>query len=156
MRKDVRYFAVWLTAFLFSITSWAQTQTINGTVTSTATGEGLANVSVQVKSGSQGTTTDASGRFALTVPSLPVTLVITSVGFETQEITVNSTNAVVVNFVPATTIGQEVVVSASRTPQRLLEAPVTVDRVSAVTIRNAPAANYYDFIGNLKGVDVVT
>ncbi|HYO21218.1 MAG TPA: TonB-dependent receptor, partial [Flavisolibacter sp.] len=156
MRKSTRFFAVWLTALLFSLSSWSQNVTVTGTVTSTATGEAVSNVSVKVKGGTQGTTTDASGRFSLPVPSLPVTLEISSVGFETQEVPVSSTSNVIINFAPSAVIGQEVVVSASRTPQRLLEAPVTVDRVSAVTIRNAPAANYYDIVGNLRGVDVVT
>lgn len=156
MRKSNRFFAVWLTAILFSLSSWAQNVTVQGRVTSTATGENVANVTVKIKNGEQGTSTDASGRFTLTVPSLPVTLVITSVGYESQEILVNSTSPVIVNFVPSAIIGQEVVVSASRTPQRLLEAPVTVERVSAVAIRNAPVANYYDIVQNIKGVDVVT
>src|SRR5829696_1649250 len=156
MRKSSRFFAVYLTALLFSISSWAQNVTITGRITSTATGEDVSNVSVKVKDGTIGTTTDASGRFSLSVPSLPVKLILTSVGYETQEISVNSTSPLVINFAPSAIIGQEVVVSASRTPQRLLEAPVTVDRVSALTIRNAPAANYYDYVGNLRGVDVVT
>jgi outer membrane receptor protein involved in Fe transport len=156
MRKSTRFFAVWLTALLFSLSSWAQNVTVTGRITSTATGEDVANVSVKVKDGTIGTTTDATGRFTLSVPSLPVTLVITSVGYETTEYRVTSTSPVTINFTPSNIIGQEVVVSASRTPQRLLEAPVTVERVSAVTIRNAPSANYYDFVGNLKGVDMVT
>jgi outer membrane receptor protein involved in Fe transport len=156
MRKSTRFFTVWLVAILFSLSSWAQNVTVTGRISSTATGENVSNVSVKVKDGTIGTTTDANGSFSLSVPSLPVTLVITSVGYETQEIRVNSATPVVVNFVPSAIIGQEVVVSASRTPQRILEAPVTVDRVSAVTIRNAPSANYYDYVGNLRGVDVVT
>jgi len=156
MRKSNRFFAVWLTAILFSLSSWAQNVTVQGRVTSTATGENVSNVTVKVKDEAHGTSTDATGRFTLTLPSLPVTLVFTSVGYESQEILVNSTSPVIVNFVPSAIIGQEVVVSASRTPQRLLEAPVTVERVSAVAIRNAPVANYYDIINNIKGVDVVT
>jgi len=156
MRESIRLAAVWLAVFLFSITSWAQNVTVSGRITSTATGENVANVSVKVKDGTQGTTTDETGRFSLPVPSLPVTLIISSVGFETQELSVNSTSPLTINFVPTAVIGEEVVVAASRTPQRLLEAPVTIDRVSSATIRNAPSANYYDFVGNLKGVDVVT
>lgn len=156
MRKSTRFFAVWLTALLFSLSSGAQNVTVTGRITSTATGENVSNVSVKVKDGTAGTTTDATGRFSLPVPSLPVVLVITSIGYETQEITVNTSSPITVNFTPSALIGQEVVVSASRTPQRLLEAPVTVERVSAATIRNAPAANYYDLVNNLKGVDVVT
>jgi hypothetical protein len=156
MRKSSRSGALWLTVFLFSITSWSQNVTVSGRITSTGTGENVSNVSIKVKDATSGTTTDETGRFSLAVPSLPVKLVLSSVGFETQEIIVSSTSPVTVNFVPAAIIGEEVVVSASRTPQRILEAPVTVERVSSTMIRNAPAANYYDFVGNLKGVDVVT
>ena len=156
MRKGTRYFAVFLTAVFFSFSAWSQNVKVSGRVSSTGTGENVSAVTVKVKDGTGGTSTDAAGRFTLSVPALPVTLSLSSVGYETQEITVNSSSPVVVNFVPSSIIGQEVVVSASRTPQRLLEAPVTVERVSAATIRNAPAANYYDVIGSLKGVDVVS
>jgi outer membrane receptor protein involved in Fe transport len=156
MRKSIRFFAVFFAATIFSFSAWAQNVSVSGRITSTATGENVSAVSVKVKDGTTGTTTDATGRFQLIVPALPVTLVISSVGYETQEVSVSSASAIIVNFVPSSIIGQEIVVSASRTPQRLLEAPVTVERVSAVTIRNAPAANYYDIISNLKGVDAVT
>ena len=156
MRKGLRFFAVLLAAVFFSLSSWSQNVKLTGRVSSTATGENVANVSVKLKDASVGTSTDSAGRFVLTVPSLPVTLVVSSVGYETQEIVVNSTSHITVNFAPSTVIGQEVVVSATRTPQRILEAPVSIERVSAVTIRNSPAPNYYDVVTNLKGVDVVT
>ncbi len=155
MRKSIRLCAVFIAAILLHVTSWAQNVTVSGRITSTGSGENVGSVSVKVKDGTVGTTTDATGYFKLSVPSLPVTLVISSVGFETQELTVNSTAPVVINFVPASVIGQEIVVSATRTPERILEAPVTIERVSAATIRNAPSANYYDIVTNLKGVDAV-
>ena len=61
-----------------------------------------------------------------------------------------------VAFKPASTLGQEIVVAASRVPERILESPVSIERVSAANIRNAPAANFYDVITTLKGVDVTT
>jgi outer membrane receptor protein involved in Fe transport len=53
-------------------------------------------------------------------------------------------------------MGQEVVVSATRSAQRILDAPVTVERMSSATIRNVPAPSYYEAINNLKGVDMHT
>lgn len=155
MRKSLRFCAVFFAAIIFSFTVSAQAVTLTGKVTSTGTGENVGSATVKVKDGPQGTTTDANGAFRISVPSLPVTLVISSVGYETQEIVVNTVSALNVNFVPASIIGQEVVIAAARAPERILEAPVTIERVSAVTIRNAPAANYYDIITNLKGVDAV-
>jgi hypothetical protein len=53
------------------------------------------------------------------------------------------------------TLGDEVVVAASRVPERILESPVSIERISNAAIRNTPAVNYYDMITNLKGVDAV-
>jgi outer membrane receptor for ferrienterochelin and colicin len=93
----------------------------------------------------------------LKVNQLPVVLVFSSVGFENQEVTVSDASQPVnVDFKVNTTLGQEVVVAASRVPQRLLEAPVTVERLSATTLKNIPAPSYYEAITNLKGVDVHT
>lgn len=156
MRKNLLLLAFLLLATIFFIPAQAQNVRVSGRVTTSVTGENLGGVSVKVRNSTLGTLTDSSGRFQLSVPSLPVILILSSVGFETQEISVSSTaNPISVSFVPSTIFGQEVVVSASRTPQRILEAPVTIERVSAATIRNAPVSNYYDVITNLKGVDAV-
>src|ERR1043165_3993182 len=100
MRKRLRIMALSLTAILFSIVSQAQDIPVNGRVTSTATGEVVVGASVKVKGGSIGTETDATGRVHLTVPSLPVTLLISSVGYEPQEIDVTSSAPLIVNFNP--------------------------------------------------------
>ncbi|MDB5208618.1 MAG: hypothetical protein JWR72_3693 [Flavisolibacter sp.] len=156
MRKGLRYCTVFFALIISSLPSWAQSVPITGQVLATGGGERVAAVSIKVKGGEQGTVTDASGGFRITVPALPVTLVFSAIGFETKEVTVTSAaSPVIVNFVPTSIIGQEVVISASRTPERILEAPVSIERVSAATIRNAPVANYYDIITNLKGVDAV-
>ncbi|MEO7049645.1 MAG: TonB-dependent receptor, partial [Ferruginibacter sp.] len=57
---------------------------------------------------------------------------------------------------PSNSLGQEVVVSASRVPQKIMESPVSIERVSAASIRTAPAASFYDVVSTLKGVDVTT
>jgi outer membrane receptor protein involved in Fe transport len=53
-------------------------------------------------------------------------------------------------------MGTEVVVSATRSQIRSLESPVSIERMGAAYIREVPAPSFYDAIGNLKGVDVVT
>jgi outer membrane receptor protein involved in Fe transport len=158
MRKSACFSAVLITALVFSLTTaFAQSATITGKVTHAITKEGIGAVSVQVKGGSEGTFTDPNGNFRLNVKSLPVVLVFTSVGFEMQEITVsNASSQVDVSFNPNTALGQEVVVSATRTAQRILDAPVTVERMNSATLRNVPAPSYYEAIANLKGVDMHT
>lgn len=155
MRK--LYTLALLPALLFSVLLHAQGIVLNGTVRNSVTQETLPAISVSVKGGGNGTFTDANGAFRLQVDKLPVVLVFTSVGFTLQEATVNDAAApLTISFVPASSLGQEVIVSASRVPERLLESAVTVERVSAANIRNAPAASFYDVMANVKGVDLTT
>jgi outer membrane receptor protein involved in Fe transport len=157
MRKSHRFLTAFVIAMLSAIASFAQTITLTGTVKNTTTNEPVSAVSVLVQGSSQGTFTDQNGNFTIRVAKLPVTLVISSVGFETQQVTVtDASTPVQVSFVPGSSLGQEVVVSATRLPQRFIESPVTIERISAATIRNAPSPDYYDLTKNLKGVDLTT
>ena len=158
MKKSPRYFSLLLIAFVLSLSSFAQTITITGNIKNSTSKDVVPAVSVTIKGSSAGTFSDDKGDFRLiTSQKLPLTLVISSIGFATQEVTVNSLSTPLqVDFVPASSLGTEVVVSASRVPQRILESPVSIERVSAANIRNAPAASYYDVLTNLKGVDITT
>jgi TonB-linked SusC/RagA family outer membrane protein len=63
---------------------------VKGTVSDAATGEPLPGVNVSVKGTNSGTTSDAAGKYALSVPSRDNVLVYSFVGFTTQEIQVGS------------------------------------------------------------------
>lgn len=156
MRKIACYFLPFLLANLLTIAAVAQNVNISGNVRNSVTKENSGAVSVTVKGSETGTFTDDKGNFKLSVKSLPVTLLISSVGYELQEVTVSSAGFTQVEFKPSSSLGQEVVVSASRVPQKILESPVSVERVNAAAIRNAPSANFYDVVTSLKGVDVTT
>ena len=156
MRKSSLYFAAWLIACIFSVSAFAQNVPLTGSIKNSSTKETLPAVSVVVKGTTQGTFTDAKGDFKLTVTKLPVTLVISSVGFEDREIEVTSAGVGEVELNPISTLGQEVVVAATRTPQRILESPVSIERMSSRDIRNVAVPTYYDAIANLKGVDLTT
>src|SRR4029079_7400288 len=138
MRKSVRFSIVLFTALIFSLATFAQTVTLSGKVTNSATSEGIGSVSVTVKGTNEGTYTDPNGDFKLNVKRLPVTLVFSSVGFDQQELTVNTSSDVVnISLTPGSSLGQEVVISATRTPQRILESPVSIERLGSGNIRNA-------------------
>jgi outer membrane receptor protein involved in Fe transport len=157
MRKSYRFLAAWLIAGLFSLTANAQKVTIRGKVSNSTSKEAVPAVSVAVKGTNQGTYTNPDGEFDITVSKLPVTLVFSSIGYFNQEVTVSdASQAVEVAFVVNPDLGQEVVVSAARVQQRLLEAAVTVERISSSAIRDVPAPVVYEALGNLKGVDVHT
>lgn len=144
---------------LCTATVFAQSTTLSGNVKNSSTGEPVVAASVQLKGkSSTGTFTDDKGNFKFIIKqSLPVTLVFSSIGFDNQEVVINTASeSISVSMVPSIALGQEVVVSASRTPERILESPVTIERISTSTIRNAPGPSYYDALGNLKGVDVTS
>jgi len=147
--------AIVFCALIFSTSLFAQT-TISGHVKETGTKAAVPSASVSIKGSGVGTFTDGKGNFKLnTTQKPPFTLVISSIGYETQEIQVSSTGASVdVDFKPASTLGTEVVVSASRVPERIMESPVTIERLNAASLANIPAPTYYDAVRNLKGVDV--
>ena len=157
MRKVTSYLVLFMAANILSIAAIAQSVTISGNVRNSTTKEGAGAVSVTIKGAETGTFTDDKGNFKISVKSLPVTLLISSVGYELQEVTVNKAGQMAqVEFKPTSSLGQEVVVSASRVPQKILESPVTVERISAAAIRTSPVANFYDIISTIKGVDVTT
>jgi outer membrane receptor protein involved in Fe transport len=144
---------------LISTAIFAQTSSISGKVRNNS-GVSLSRLSVQIKGTTTGTTTDDNGNFTLAIPSTvkyPFTLVVTGVGAVSQEIVVKSPSDVLeIEVMSTSSLSDEIVVSATRTQTRALESPVTIERVGLNTIRNAPAANYYDIIGTVKGVDLVT
>ncbi|HCO85777.1 MAG TPA: hypothetical protein DIT95_19910, partial [Arenibacter sp.] len=73
----------------------------------------------------------------------------------TANITQNNQTILVVLNEEQTSL-DEVVISASRTPERVFESPVTVERFGLSEIQNTASADFYDGLENLKGVDVNT
>lgn len=89
--------------------SWAQNKTISGTITDEK-GAGIAGVSVIVKGTTVGTSTDATGAFKLSAPSSASRLLISYVGYASQEVIVPSSNEVVVSLKPESAALTDVVV----------------------------------------------
>ena len=144
--------------FIISKATAQQSIFVTGNIKNSQTKENLSAVSVTLKGSTVGTYTDEKGDFKLVTNKVPpFTIVISSIGYADKEINVESANQnITAELEPSYALGQEIVVAASRLPQRILEAPVTIDRISANTIRNAPGPNYYDALSNIKGVDVVS
>ena len=158
MRKILASGCAMVLLSLVTNTSLAQTTTVSGTIKSSTTKEAVPSASVLVKGSAVGTFSDGNGHFKLnTNKQFPIVLVVSSIGFTSQEVSVASSGtAIDIVVIPESILGAEVVISASRVAERLLESPVSVERVNATSIRNSPASSYYDVIGNLKGVDITT
>lgn len=158
MKRFLSHMGLLCLAVLMVFSANAQSASaVTGTVKNSTSSESLSAVSVTVKGGSAGTFTDDKGNFKLNLSQkLPVTLVFSSVGFESKEVAVESNNSkLAVSLKPSYVLGSDVTVSASRVAERILESPVSIERVSSAQIKAAPVVNYYDLLANLKGVDVV-
>lgn len=80
-----------LLAFVWPYFLFAQIQdgfTLSGLVTETTTGASVPFVNILLKDSGRGTVTNELGGFELKVPKLPVSLVVSHVGYKRQEITV--------------------------------------------------------------------
>lgn len=157
MRRLPRFGMLAIGAAICVTATAQQSTTVTGSVKNSKSKEAISAVSVTIKGSATGTFTDDKGNFRIsTVQKTPFTLVISSVGYANKEVTVTGNQVVNVEIEPSFVLGDEVVVAASRVPERILESPVSIERIGTTAIRNSPATNYYDMITNLKGVDAVS
>lgn len=137
------------------IIATAQT-TISGKVVDNGN-QPIPGANIVLKNSSSGTVTDFDGIFTLTVQeSPPFTIITSSVGFESSSIDISLQTTDLTIVLKAGTELDEVVISASRTPERIFESPVSVERFGIKEIKNTPSVDFYDGLENLKGVDINT
>ncbi len=150
-------FSAFLIIFL-GLQAFSQT-TISGQVTDVDSGEPLIGVNILVKGTVLGTVTDYNGNFSLKVTaSPPFNLAITSIGYEKQEIEITSSvvSNLKIKMTEAFTLGQEVVVSASRVEENILKSPISIEKMDILAIQNTASDDYYKSLFNMKGVDMTS
>ena len=154
MKKQMLFF-VFLILCSFAIS--AQT-TVTGVVKDANTGETIPGANIKVANKSVGTSTDFDGKFVLkTAEKPPFTLQVSVLGYKIQSLKITKNNQnLIVNLKENETSLDEIVVSASRTPERVMESPVTIELLDSRAIKNTSAPSFYDGLENLKGVDVNT
>jgi len=160
MDKFYRKKMVWLgilASFLFYSQVFSQTL-ITGKVVNSSDDSPLVGVSLQVKGKVIGTSSDGNGAFSLSVHSEPpLVLIVSSIGFETQEIQITKrAETLSIALHEKSIMGDAVVVSASRVPESLLQSPVSIERLSTRTIQESPQPSFYDALVNIKGVEMTT
>ncbi|MBO3097005.1 TonB-dependent receptor [Gelidibacter pelagius] len=141
---------------LLSVTLTYSQTTVSGKVTD-GTGQPLPGANVIIVGTSTGTISDFDGNYTLTSSQAPpFSIQVSSVGFESVTKQVTSTPQTLDFMLREGTSLDEVIISASRTPERVFESPVTVERFGLKEIKNTASAGFYDGLENLKGVDVNT
>jgi iron complex outermembrane recepter protein len=121
-------------------------------------GKPVVAASVTTKGTRTGSITDSTGYFSLVInQKFPFRLVVTSIGFSPQEIEVkNPDSKLSVQMNTQTFIANEIVVTASRKEEKLLQSPVSIEKLDIRALKETPAASFYDALGNVKGVQLTT
>ena len=138
---------------IISLNTFSQT-TVKGKITD-ETGQPLPGTNILIVGTSVGTNTDFNGEYVLnTEQQPPFEIRVSYIGFESRTAEVTTTNQTINFEMKEGSTLDEVVISASRTPERIFESPVTVERFGLKEIRNTASVDFYDGLENLKGVDI--
>ena len=141
---------------MVSLSASAQS-VVRGHVIDGDTGEPMFSASVVVPETGQGVTTDFDGLFRLEVAGLPVVLQVSFIGYGIKSITVNSTQEKLeVKLIPDQILIGAAEVVGSRISEKQKQAPLTVETMDLIAIKEAPSGNFYEGLGNLKGVDITS
>lgn len=143
---------------LYAVNLFGQEVKIRGDVSATDTNLALSNASVNIKNKVTGTTTNVKGSFTLNYKGkLPIVIVVSAIGYESQEIQVTSESQDIRVLLSAKTIMlNEVVTAASRVSQNILQSPVSIEKMSLKTIKENPSYTFYDGLQSMKGMEAVT
>lgn len=156
MIRKKRYSAILTFLLLIPNLITAQSVEIRGIITDSKSKDPLIGVHVTIEDDVHGTITGVDGSFVFTTNvSPPFVLYISYVGFEAQKIKViNSGTYLEIKMDEQMLLGQEVVVSASRVEESILRSPVSIEKMNLRDINQVSAANFYDGLYQLKGVDM--
>ncbi len=117
-------------------------------------GNGLPGVTVLVKGTTNGTTTDAEGKYTLNAPDGNGTLVFSFIGYVTEEVPINNRSAINVSLVPDIKALNEVVVIGYG-QQKKADLTSSIAVVSSEDMARAPVASFQQAIQGLSpGVSV--
>ncbi|MBS1555376.1 MAG: SusC/RagA family TonB-linked outer membrane protein [Bacteroidetes bacterium] len=125
-------------SFCFVLSVWAQERVITGRVTSSDDGSALPGVNVVVKGTTNGTVTDADGKYSLSIPSSSAALIYSFIGLKTTEVVVGERTVVDVQLGLDITQLTEVVVTAQGIEKSQKSLGYYQTTISASTLASKP------------------
>ena len=147
-------------AIFLSIASFAQNGKITGKIKDIESGNSLMGATVRVKGKNIGTTSGPDGSFILTnIPSGKQTIITSYVGFGSMSKDVNivegETTNVDFSLEVSTILGDEIVVSATRRPEKLTQAPASISIITAKDLDQLASFNVGELASKIQGVEFV-
>ena len=132
----------------------AQERTVTGKITDQVTKQPLPGATVNVKGTTQGVAADANGAFSIKVPSPDAVLVVSFMGYGTQEVTVGNRSAIQVTLSSSVSnVNEVVVIGYGQVKKRdLTGSVVSVKGEEAIKV---PASNAMEALqGKIPGADI--
>ena len=118
IKRLLRQITALMLCVTFTQIAFSQTKTISGKKISDDKGNPIQGATVTARGSKSGTSTDASGAFKLNVPATAKTLVVSSVGFTQQEISIGDKETFDVSLVASSQSLTDVVVIGYGTAKR--------------------------------------
>ena len=129
--------------------------TIQGVVLDASNNEEIMGANILVEGMNIGTFTDENGRFSLQINKpFPVSLVISFISFQEKKLTVSSSKLLNIKLSASDNQLNQVVFRGQRITEKQAEEPLTIEALNLKAIQETPSDNFYDGLGNLKGVDL--
>jgi TonB-dependent starch-binding outer membrane protein SusC len=129
---------------------------VTGTITDAASNTAMAGVNIQVKGTVSGAISDANGKFSLTLTDRNAVLVISFIGYVTQEIPLAGKVIIDITMTPELTGLDEVVVVGYGTA-KVTTITGSISAIKAESLRASSTTNFTNsFAGRLPGLVVVT
>lgn len=147
---------LWSVVFvLIGFHGFSQT-TIKGVIEDAGNGEPLIGATIIVKSTGEGTVTDFDGAFQLqTKANPPFEVEFSYTGYATRTTTVTDPSSRLKIKLEESAITIEAVeVKGQRVSEKQKAAPLTVESMDLLAIKQTASDNFYDGLGAMKGVDL--
>lgn len=155
-----RIYKIFLSSLLLMLLggTWLSAQiTIKGKIRDAESGDDLIGASVVLENGKGGTQTNYEGEFILKVEALPVSIKVSYTGYESQTLEVTDAGQKIdLRLSNSSIIMEEAIVVGQRVDDKQKAAPLTVENLDAIAIKQTAAVSFYNGLGNLKGVDLTT
>ncbi|MEO7081832.1 MAG: carboxypeptidase-like regulatory domain-containing protein, partial [Flavobacteriales bacterium] len=134
----------------------SQSLRLKGTVTDAGTGEAIIGAVVKVMDMTGGVVTDLDGRFNLVVERPPpFTLTVVYFGYVSQDLPIkNLDQEVKVKMIPDAVLLGDAEIVRQRISDKQKQAPLTVETMDLLAIKEIAGGDFYEGLGNLKGVDM--
>jgi iron complex outermembrane receptor protein len=132
---------------------------IKGHVIDATSGEPLIGASVILKDDpTKGTVTDFDGTFELRSESFPVVLYVSYIGYSGMDYNVASATQKnkILLAEESVTIDLGVEIKGQRVSDKQKAAPLTIESLDAIAIKQTASTDFYNGLGSLKGVDLTT